>query len=125
MGLIYLIKITESTPLHPDLPIINPTVKHYKPKKDNAHPYIEWKYRTVTSYRNRGCVNQQLDLSNILAEVEDFHHSDHSSHIVTSSVDSNMKLKRNIKQHATADVVGLFDALDSDYATHLQRMHKR
>lgn len=30
-----------------------------------------------------------------------------------------MKLKRNIKQHATADVVGMFDALDSDYATHL------
>lgn len=108
----------EDTPLHSDLPIINPTVKHHKPKKDNTHPYIEWKFRTVTSYKNRGCANQQLDLSNILAEVENFHHSGYASHVVTSSVDFNMKLKRNIKQHATADVVGMFDALDSEYATH-------
>lgn len=107
-----------TTEVHKKLPMVKPTWKNHKVKEDPSHPYIESTFRTVTSYYHRGNAHQQKDLSSILGELEDFHCKGPDTHIVSSSTDFNLKLKRKIEMHATADVVGMFDQLNSRYAAY-------
>ena len=100
------------------LPLLIPTLKNHKDKKNLGNPWIEWKLRPVTSYANRGNMRQQRDLSLLLAEVELFHCPAATSHVVTSSVDFLQKLRCDLDEQHTFDAVGMFDSLNLSFAVY-------
>lgn len=101
-----------------NLPLLIPSIKNHKAKKDHSHPYREWPIRPVTSYANRGNSIQQKILSLLLSEVENFHYGHASSHVVKSSVDFLQKLRLDIPTQYSFDAVGFFDNLDLQYASY-------
>lgn len=90
---------------------LHPTYKTHK-----QFPNIPM--RPVTSYYNRGLAIPQRMLSRVLTEVENFHcfNPKQKQHVLRSSVEFTMLLPETFQQAHTADIVGMFDNLDLDYA---------
>lgn len=91
-------------------------MKTHKYKKDKSHDRNENSLRPATSYDERGNAYQQIDLARVLRVVERFHCDVWDSHVVTSSVDFHLKRRQRVSEHATADMRGMFDALNLEYA---------
>ena len=93
-----------------------PTMKTHKAKKDTTHARNENKLRPATSYDERGNAYQQKDLARILRVIERYHCGGMDSHVVSSSVDFHLKRRQRVSEHATADMTGMYDSLNLDYA---------